>query len=201
MAVSISKGGNVSLSNVDPSLKKILIGLGWKPRATNGQEFDLDASAFLVGEAGKVSSDRDFVVGFGHEVGTQESLKNSRCGSVVHSGDERTGGGDGDAEEIKVDLEKVPSYVKKIVVCVTIDNAVSRLQNFGQVDGAFMRIVNLDSDKEIVRFDLSEDYSTETAMIFGEVYRHNGDWKFKAVGQGFAGGLEAMCGHFGVDVV
>lgn len=200
MAVSLTKGGNVSLSSVAPNLQKILIGLGWNPRSTSGDQFDLDASAFLVGETGKVNSDRDLVIGFGKDMETGQSLMVSRCGSVEHTGDNRDGGGVGDDEEIKIELAKVPNYVKKIVICVTIDEAASRRQNFGQVDGAFMRIVNLENDVEIARFDLSEDYSTETAMIFGEVYRHNGDWKFKAVGQGFAGGLEAMCGQFGVDV-
>jgi tellurium resistance protein TerD len=200
MAISLTKGGNISLSNAAPNLKNILIGLGWNPRSTSGDQFDLDASAFLVGETGKVSSDRDLVIGFGKDLETNESLMLSRCGSVEHTGDNRDGGGDGDDEEIKINLEKVPDYVKKIIICVTIDNAVLRRQNFGQVDGAYMRIVNSENDVEIARFDLSEDYSTETAMIFGEVYRHNGDWKFKAVGQGFSGGLEAMCKQFGVDV-
>ncbi len=191
MAVSLSKGGNVSLSKVAPALKKILVGLGWESRSTTGADYDLDASAFLLGENGKVRSDNDFI--FYNQLC-------STCGSVEHTGDNRTGAGDGDDEALKVDLEKVPDAIKRIVVCVTIDDAEARRQNFGQVSDAFMRIVNLDNDIEIARFDLSEDYSTETAMIFGEVYRHNGEWKFKAVGQGFAGGLESMCNQFGVNV-
>lgn len=191
MAVSLTKGGNVSLSRAAPGLKRILLGLGWDARATAGDEFDLDATAFMLGENGKVRIEQDFIY--------YRQLV-SVCGSVEHTGDNRSGSGDGDDEEIKIDLEKVPSLVKRIAICVTIDDAESRRQNFGQVNNAYMRIVDMDSDTEIARFDLTEDYSTETAMIFGEVYRHNGDWKFRAVGQGFAGGLEAMCGQFGVDV-
>lgn len=200
MAVSLKKGGNVSLSKTAPSLERILVGLGWDTRATAGREFDLDASAFLVGDNGKVALDRDLVLGFGTDNETNQSLMTSRCGSVEHTGDNRDGGGDGDDEAIKIDLTKVPDYVKRIVICTTIWEADDRKQNFGQVSNAFMRIVNLDSDIEIARFDLSEDYSTETAMIFGEVYRHNDEWKFKAVGQGFSGGLEDMCRQFGVTV-
>lgn len=191
MAVSLSKGGNVSLSKSAPSLKRILVGLGWESRVTTGADYDLDASAFMVGENGKVRSDNDFIF-YNQLVST--------CGSVEHTGDNRTGAGDGDDEALKIDLEKVPDTIKRIVVSVTIDDAEARKQNFGQVSDAFMRIVNLDNDVEIARFDLTEDYSTETAMIFGEIYRHNGEWKFKAVGQGFAGGLEAMCNQFGVNV-
>ena len=191
MAVSLSKGGNVSLSKSAPSLKRILVGLGWEPRVTTGVDYDLDASAFLVGESGKVRGDADFIF--------YNQLVSS-CGSVEHTGDNRTGAGAGDDEALKIDLEKVPEAIRRIVVCVTIDDAEARKQNFGQVSDAFMRIVNLDNDIEIARFDLTEDYSTETAMIFGEIYRHNGEWKFKAVGQGFAGGLEAMCNQFGVNV-
>ncbi|HNN61456.1 MAG TPA: TerD family protein [Candidatus Obscuribacter sp.] len=191
MAVSLSKGGNVSLSKSAPSLKRILVGLGWESRVTTGADYDLDASAFLLGENGKVRRDEDFI--FYNQL-------TSTCGSVEHTGDNRTGAGAGDDEALKIELDKVPDAIKRIVVCVTIDDAEARKQNFGQVSDAFMRIVNLDNDIEIARFDLTEDYSTETAMIFGEIYRHNGEWKFKAVGQGFAGGLEAMCNQFGVAV-
>ncbi|OUL70310.1 TerD family protein [Paraburkholderia hospita] len=191
MAVSLSKGGNVSLSKSAPSLTRILVGLGWEARATDGDDYDLDASAFLIGESGKVRSDEDFIF---------YNLLTSRCGSVEHTGDNRTGAGQGDDEALQINLTKVPNHVKRIVVCATIDDAEARKQNFGQVTNAFMRIVNLDNDVEIARFDLSEDYSTETAMIFGEVYQHNNEWKFKAVGQGFSGGLEALCGQFGVQV-
>lgn len=179
------------MSKSAPSLSRILVGLGWQARVTDGDDYDLDASAFMVAESGKVRGDEDFI--FYNQL-------SSRCGSVEHTGDNRTGAGAGDDEALQIDLTLVPNHVKRVVVCVTIDDAEARRQNFGQVSGAFMRIVNLDNDVEIARFDLSEDYSTETAMIFGEVYRHNDEWKFKAVGQGYAGGLEALCGQFGVQV-
>ena len=191
MAVSLSKGGNISLSKSAPSLKRILVGLGWESRSTTGADYDLDASAFLLGENGKVRRDEDFLF-------YNQLL--SVCGSVEHTGDNRTGVGDGDDEALKIDLEKISDSIKRIVISVTIDDAEAKNRNFGQISEAFMRIVNLDNDIEIVRFDLTEDYSTETAMIFGEIYRHNGEWKFKAVGQGFAGGLGAMCNQFGVNV-
>jgi tellurium resistance protein TerD len=192
MAVSLSKGGNVSLSQTDPSLKKILIGLGWEARASDGEGFDLDASAFMLAENGKVRNDKDFIF--------YSQLKSS-CGSIEHTGDNRTGAGDGDDEALIISLDKVPSLIKRIAITVTIHDFAARRQNFGQVSDAFMRIVNLDTDIEVARFDLTEDYSTETAMIFGEIYRRNNEWKFKAVGQGFSGGLEAMCGQFGVAVI
>ncbi len=191
MAVSLTKGGNVSLSRAAPGLRKILLGLGWDARTTAGADFDLDATAFLLDENGKVGSDEDFVF--------YRQLV-SKCGSVEHTGDNRTGSGDGDDEVLKINLEKVPSSVVRVVICVTIEDAESRRQNFGQVSNAFMRVVNLDGDQELARFDLSEDYSTETAMIFGEIYRNGEEWKFKAVGQGYAGGLEAMCKQYGVSV-
>jgi tellurium resistance protein TerD len=191
MAVKLVKGGNISLSKTDPNLKRVLVGLGWEARETEGGDFDLDASAFLLAESGKVRCDEDFV--FYNQLV-------SPCGSVEHTGDNRTGAGEGDDEALKIDLEKLPESIKRVVVCVTIHEADIRKQNFGQVSDAFMRIVNLDDDQEIARFDLSEDYSTETAMIFGEVYRHRDEWKFKAVGQGFSGGLEALCQQFGVVV-
>jgi tellurium resistance protein TerD len=192
MAVSLGKGGNVSLSKTQSSLKKILIGLGWEARSSDGVDFDLDASAFMVGENGKVIREDDFIF-------YNQLL--SLCGSVEHTGDNLTGDGDGDDEVLKIDFEKVPDSIKRIIVCVTIHDAKARNQSFGQVDDAFMRIVNLENDMEIARFDLSEDYSTETAMIFGEVYRHNDEWKFKAVGQGYVGGLDALCAKFGVQVI
>ncbi len=189
MAVSLNKGGNVSLSRTAPNISKILVGLGWEARQTTGDDFDLDASVFMVQENGKVRSDEDFIF-YGQ--------LSSTCGSVVHTGDDQTGAGDGEA--VKVDLAKVPQNIQRLVVSVTIHDADARRQNFGMVRDAFIRIVNLDNDNEIARFDLSEDYGTETALIFGEVYRHNGEWKFKAVGQGFAGGLERMATSFGVNV-
>ncbi|HNL81613.1 MAG TPA: TerD family protein, partial [Agitococcus sp.] len=175
MALSLQKGGNLSLSKAAPNLTHILIGLGWDVRTTDGAAFDLDASLFMLGENGKVRSDADFIF---------YNQAKSSCGSVEHTGDNRTGAGDGDDESIKVNLTGVPANVSRLVVTVTIHEADSRRQSFGQVGGAFMRIVNAADSSEIARFDLSEDYSTETAMIFGEVYRHGGEWKFKAVGQG-----------------
>ncbi|MEO8360065.1 MAG: TerD family protein [Vicinamibacteria bacterium] len=191
MAVSLTKGGNVSLSRTNPNLTAILIGVGWDVRATDGEDFDLDVSCFLVMSTGKVKSDDYFVF--------YNQLK-SPCGSVEHTGDNRTGVGDGDDEALKVDLAKVPADVTRLVVSVTIHDAQNRKQNFGQVNSAFIRIVDLKANIELVRFDLSEDYSTETAMVFGEVYRNGNEWKFKAVGQGFVGGLEPMAKTFGINI-
>lgn len=191
MAISLSKGGNVSLSKSEPGLKKILIGLGWEARSTDGADFDLDASAFMLGSNHKTRVDADFIF-----YGNLQAAD----GSVVHTGDNKTGSGDGDDEAIKVNLDLVPADVQTVAITVTIHDADVRKQNFGQVKDAFIRIVNDESQKEIARYDLSEDYSTETAMIFGEIYRHNGDWKFRAVGQGYSGGLAAMCAQFGIDV-
>jgi tellurium resistance protein TerD len=191
MAISLNKGGNLSLSKTDPTLVRILIGLGWDERATDGASFDLDASAFLLTASGKVRGDHDFI--FYNQLKSQD-------GSVEHTGDNRSGQGDGDDESLVVDLSKVSPEVEKIAVTVTIHDAQSRGQNFGQIANAFIRVVNQDSGIEIVRFDLAEDYSTETAMVFGEVYRHNGEWKFRAVGQGYAGGLAAMCQQYGIQV-
>jgi tellurium resistance protein TerD len=191
MGISLSKGGNISLSKESPGLARILIGLGWDARATDGQEFDLDASAFLLAANGKVRSDADFIF--------YKQLKSSD-GSVEHTGDNRTGDGDGDDEEIKVDLTRVPADIDKIVISVTIYDATPRAQNFGMVSAAFIRVVNSDNNVEITRFDLSEDASIETAMIFGEVYRHGTDWKFRAVAQGFKNGLHGLCTMYGVNV-
>ncbi|MBL1353347.1 MAG: TerD family protein [Zetaproteobacteria bacterium] len=191
MSVSLKKGGNVSLEKTSPGISKILIGLGWDERATDGGDFDLDASVFLLKDDGKVRSDEDFIF---------YNNLSSTCKSVVHQGDNRTGAGDGDDEAVKVDLTQVPADVKKITVAVTIHEAQARNQNFGQVANAFMRIVNDETNVEVARFDLSEDYSIETAMIFGEVYRHNGDWKFKAIGQGYEGGLKALAEGFGINI-
>lgn len=191
MGLSLSKGQNLSLTKTEPGLKKVVIGLGWDPRATDGQQFDLDASAFLLNDAGKVRSEADFIF--------YNQLK-SGCGSVEHTGDNRTGAGDGDDEQIKVDLSRVPADVQRIAITVTIDQADARRQSFGQVANAFVRILNEETGSEVVRFDLSEDMSTETAMIFAELYRHNGDWKFKAIGQGYAGGLRAMCHQYGINI-
>lgn len=191
MSVSLSKGGNVSLSKEEPGLTRILVGLGWDARATDGAAFDLDASAFLLKADGKVRADSDFVF--------YNNLR-STDGSVVHTGDNRTGAGDGDDESLKIDLANVPADIQKIVFSVTIHEADARKQNFGMVRNGFIRVVNDANTREITRYDLSEDASTETAMIFGEVYRNNAEWKFRAVGQGFAGGLGPMAKSFGVNV-
>jgi tellurium resistance protein TerD len=190
MGVSLSKGGNVSLSKTDPSLVRVRVGLGWDTRSTDGQDFDLDGSAFLLTDAGRVRGDNDFIF-YNNLVSVD--------GSVTHTGDNRTGEGDGDDEALIVELNKVPTDVSKIAFTVTIHDAEMRRQSFGQVSNAFMRIVNEDTSIEVARYDLTEDASTETAMIFGELYRHNGEWKFRAVGQGYTGGLGAMCSQFGIN--
>lgn len=191
MSISLAKGANVSLSKEEPGLTKIVIGLGWDTRATDGEGFDLDASAFLLAETGKVRGDHDFIF--------YNQLRSSD-GSVEHTGDNRTGEGEGDDEQIKVDLGSVPADVHKVAVVVTIHDGEARRQNFGMVQNAFMRIVNEANGREISRYDLSEDYSVETALIFGEVYRHSGEWKFRAVGQGYQGGLAPVARNFGVNV-
>ncbi|MAB25214.1 MULTISPECIES: TerD family protein [Pseudomonas] len=191
MALSLQKGGNLSLSKTDPGMTKALIGLGWDPRATDGAEFDLDASAFLIASNGKVRSEADFIF--------YNQLK-SPDGSVEHTGDNRTGEGDGDDEILKVDLSRVPADIDKIAFSVTIHEGQTRNQNFGQVANAYIRIVNEVSGSEVVRYDLAEDASVETAMIFGELYRNNGEWKFRAVGQGYSGGLKAMANQFGISI-
>ena len=190
MVISLSKGGNVSLSKESPGLDEIMVGLGWDVRATDGQDFDLDASAFLLKEDGKVRSDGDFCFYNNKDVG----------GAVVHQGDNRTGEGDGDDEQIKIVLSKVPADVDKVAVAVTIHDGESRSQSFGQVSNAFIRLVDNKTGSEIVRYDLSEDASVETAMILGEVYRNAGEWKFRAVGQGFKGGLGPLAGNYGVNI-
>lgn len=189
MALSLQKGGNLSLTKTDPSLSRIIVGLGWDPRATDGTEFDLDASAFLLNATGKCRGEADFIF--------YNQLK-STDGSVEHAGDNRTGAGDGDDEVIKVDLSRVPADVDKVAFAVTIHDAEARKQNFGQVGGAFIRIVNEVSGAEVVRYDLAEDASTETAMIFAELYRNGAEWKFRAVGQGYAGGLKAVATGYGL---
>lgn len=188
--VSLSKGQNVSLSKEDPNLKNVLVGLGWDPRTTDGAEFDLDASVFLLTSSGKVRGDGDFIF---------YNNKRSVDGSIEHTGDNRSGVGDGDDESIKVKLPIIHSDVEKMVFVVTIHDGQNRRQNFGQVANAFIRIVNEDTGREVTRYDLTEDASTETAMLFGELYRHNGEWKFRAVGQGYAGGLGSVCAQYGIN--
>lgn len=191
MAISLKKGGNISLAKADPTLTKVLIGLGWDARSTDGAKFDLDATAFLLDARGKVRGDHDIIF-----YGQLTNLD----GSVTHTGDNRTGDGDGDDESIIVDLNKVSNSIEKIVIAVTIHEAEARRQNFGQINNAFIRLVNNDTQFEVTRFDLNEEYSTETALVFGELYRLKGEWKFRAVGQGYSGGLNALCATYGVEV-
>jgi len=191
MAINLQKGGNVNLSKEAPGLTRMTVGLGWDVRVTDGAAFDLDGAVFLLNSSGKVRSDSDFIF--------YNNLK-SADGSVAHSGDNRTGAGEGDDETVSIDLSKVPADVDKIVVAVTIHDAEARRQNFGMVGKAFIRCVNANGNAEIARYDLSEDSSTEAAMIFGEVYRNGADWKFRAIGQGFNGGLGPLAKNYGVNV-
>ena len=190
MAISLQKGGNVNLSKEAPCLTRVIIGLGWDPRATDGAEFDLDGSAFLLKADGKVRGDSDFIF--------YNNLK-STDGSVTHTGDNRSGAGDGDDEQLVVDLSKVPAEIDRLAVSVTIHEAESRNQNFGMVSRAYIRCLNADGEKELARYDLSEDGSVETAMIFGELYRAGSEWKFRAVGQGYKGGLGPLARSYGVN--
>jgi len=192
MAVSLQKGQKVDLTKGNAGLKNIFIALGWDiNKYDGGYDFDLDASAFLLGESGKVQSDSDFVF--------YSNLKHS-SGSIEHSGDNLTGGGDGDDEVIHVDLSKIPANVSKIDFTVTIHDADIRSQNFGMVSNAFIRVVNASNNEELIRYDLGEDFSIETAVVVAEIYRHGAEWKFNAIGSGFAGGLRALCLNFGVNV-
>ncbi|MFB7271184.1 MULTISPECIES: TerD family protein [Streptomyces] len=191
MGVSLSKGGNVSLTKAAPNLTAVTVGLGWDVRTTTGSDFDLDASALLTNAEGKVAIDGNFVF-----------FNNLRSpdGSVEHTGDNLTGEGEGDDEAIKVNLAAVPADVDKIVFPVSIYEAESRQQSFGQVRNAFIRVVNQADNNELARYDLSEDASTETAMVFGELYRNGAEWKFRAIGQGYASGLRGIAQDFGVNV-
>ncbi|WP_329194952.1 MULTISPECIES: TerD family protein [unclassified Streptomyces] len=191
MGVSLSKGGNVSLTKAAPNLTAVIVGLGWDARTTTGVDFDLDASAILTNDQGKVANDSNFVF--------FNNLK-SPDGSVEHTGDNTTGEGEGDDEAIKVNLAGVPSDVAKIVFPVSIYEAETRQQSFGQVRNAYIRVVNQADNSELARYDLSEDASTETAMVFGELYRNGAEWKFRAIGQGYASGLRGIAQDFGVNV-
>ncbi|MBE8954848.1 MAG: TerD family protein [Quinella sp. 2Q5] len=192
MAISLQKGQKVDLTKGNPSLKHLLIGLGWDVNKYDGGfDFDLDAAAFLLGANGKVNSDEDFVF--------YNNLKH-KSGSVEHMGDNLTGEGEGDDEQIKVDLSKVPADVDKIDFTVTIYDAEARKQKFGQVSNAYIRVVDEDTGKEIIRYDLGEDFSIETAVVVGEIYRNRGEWKFNAIGSGWSGGLAALGRNYGVNV-
>ena len=192
MAISLAKGQKVDLTKTNPGLSKILIGLGWDTnRYDGGAQFDLDASAFMLGDNGKVPSDAEFIF---------YNQPKHASGSVEYMGDNRTGEGEGDDEQIKIDLSKVPANVQKISFTVTIDQAEERKQNFGQVENSFIRVVDETNNKELIRYDLGEDFSIETAVVVAEIYRHGGEWKFQAIGSGFSGGLAALGKNYGVNI-
>lgn len=187
--ISLSKGSKVNLSKDVPGLKKIMFGLGWDVnRYSGGDDFDLDASCFLVGARGL--SKPEWFIFYNNLTGP------NNC--VVHQGDNRTGAGDGDDEQIYIDLDLIPADVDKIAITVTIDSAELRHQKFSMVENAYCRLIDTETNKEVIHFDLGEDFSVETAIVVGEVYRHNGDWKFNAIGQGFSGGLKALCANYGI---
>ena len=192
MPISLKKGQKVSLTKGNPGLKNVVVGLGWDTNAYDtGSDFDLDAAAFCLTDSGKVSNQNDFVF-FGN--------LSHPSGAVTHLGDNLTGAGDGDDEQIKIDLSKVPANIEKIAFTVTIYDADARRQNFGQVSNAYIRILDGVSGAEIIRYDLGEDFSIETAVVVGELYKHAGEWKFNAIGSGFGGGLAALCNHYGIEV-
>ena len=191
MAVNLKKGQKVDLTKTNPGLKSITVGLGWDVNQyDSGTDFDLDASAFMLGANGRVTSDADFIF-YGNA--------NHPSGSVKYGGDNRTGAGEGDDEQIFIDLSLVPANIEKIDFTVTIYEAAERRQNFGQVSNAFVRIVDNATGAELIRYDLEEDFSIETAVVVGQLYRHSGEWKFNAIGSGYQGGLEALCANYGID--
>ncbi len=192
MSINLSKGQKVDLTKGNPSLRNIMVGLGWDVNVfDSGADFDLDAAAFMLGENGKCPTESEFIF-YGNLV--------HLSGAVKHMGDNLTGEGEGDDEQIQVDLTKIPSNISKIAFTVTIYEAEQRRQNFGQVSNSFIRIVDEDTNQELIKYDLGEDFSIETAVVVGELYRYNGEWKFNAIGSGFQGGLAALCGHYGIDV-
>ncbi|MCR1954537.1 TerD family protein [Clostridioides mangenotii] len=192
MAIVLKKGQKIDLTKGNPGLKKIKLGLGWDTNSfDSGNDYDLDVSVFMVGKSNRVERDEDFIF--------YNNLKHS-SGSVEHLGDNRTGEGDGDDEEIIMDLPKIPDHIEKVAVTVTIYDAEQRRQNFGQVSNSYVRVLNTDNEEEILRYDLGEEFSIETAITVCEIYRYNGEWKFSAVGAGFEGGLEALCRNYGLSV-
>ncbi|MGD6957245.1 TerD family protein [Rossellomorea aquimaris] len=192
MAITLSKGQKVDLTKTNPGLSKVMVGLGWDTnKYDGGNDFDLDASIFLLDSTGKCSSEKDFIF-YNQLIGGN--------GSIEHTGDNLTGEGDGDDEQVKVNLSSVPAAVEKISFVITIHDAEARNQNFGQVSNAFVRIVNEDNNEEIIRYDLGEDFSIETAIIVGELYRHNGEWKFSAIGSGYQGGLARIATDYGLSL-
>lgn len=192
MPINLTKGQKVDLTKGNPGLKNIMVGLGWDVNEfDSGADFDLDAAAFMLGANGKCPTDKEFVF-YGN-------LKHT-SGSVNHMGDNLTGEGEGDDEQIQIDLSKVPSNIERIAFTVTIYDAEIRRQNFGQVSNAYIRLVDESTNTELIHYDLGEDFSIETAVVVGELYKNNGTWKFNAIGSGFQGGLAALCGHYGIDV-
>lgn len=192
MAINLSKGQKVDLTKGNPGLKNIMAGLGWDVNAfDSGADFDLDAAAFMLGANGKCPTDKEFVF-YGN--------LSHPSGAVNHMGDNLTGEGEGDDEQVQVDLSKVPANIEKIAFTVTIYDAETRNQNFGQVSNAFIRLVDESNGTELIRYDLGEDFSIETAVVVGELYRNGAEWKFNAIGSGFQGGLSALCGHYGIEV-
>jgi tellurium resistance protein TerD len=192
MPINLAKGQKVDLTKVNPGLKKIMVGLGWDVNAfDSGSAFDLDAAVFMVGSNGKCPTEKEFVF-----YGNLEH----ESGSVKHLGDNLTGEGDGDDEQITIDLSAIPANIDKIAFTVTIYDADTRNQNFGQVSNSFIRIVNEENNEELIRYDLGEDFSIETAVVVGELYRYNGEWKFNAIGSGYQGGLAALCNNYGIEV-
>lgn len=189
--VELTKGGNVSLTKDNPGLSKLVAGAGWDVNQSNGSDFDLDLSLVAVKSDGKVRDNNDLIY-FRKLAGVS--------GAVKHTGDNLTGEGTGDDEQIKIDLAATPADIEKLILFINIYQAEERHQNFGQVNNAFVRIVNQETNEELVKYDLSEDFSTETSVVMGELYRHDGGWKFKAVGQGYAGGLKAIASEHGVGV-
>ena len=192
MAINLTKGQKVDLTKGNPGLKKLMVGLGWDVNAfDSGADFDLDAAAFMLGDNGRCPTEKEFIF-YGNLTHPSESIK--------HMGDNLTGEGEGDDEQIFVDLTKIPANASKVAFTVTIYEAESRGQNFGQVSNSFIRIVDESTGQELIHYDLGEDFSIETAVVVGELYKHNGEWKFNAIGSGFQGGLEALCGHYGIEV-
>lgn len=192
MPINLSKGQKVDLTKGNPSLKNIMVGLGWDVNAfDSGSDFDLDAAAFMCGANGKCPTEKEFIF-YGNLVHSSEAVK--------HMGDNRTGVGEGDDEQIEIDLTKIPANIERIAFTATIYDADVRKQNFGQVSNAYIRIVDESNNQELIRYDLGEDFSIETAVVVGELYKHNGEWKFNAIGSGFQGGLAALCGHYGIEV-
>ena len=191
MAINLSKGQKIDLTKTNPGLSKITVGLGWDTnKYDGGKDFDLDVSLFLTNAAGKVEGEKNFVF---------FNNPQNENGSVVHTGDNRTGAGDGDDEQIKIELAAVPANVEKIAFTITIYEATDRNQNFGQVSRAYVRIVNDTNSEEIIRFDLGEDFSVETGVVVGELYRNSGEWKFNAIGSGYKDGLSGLCRDYGVS--